>query len=351
MASAAAPNVDITIDGTEVPDEDFISYVVERDMNQPDMATVVLSNQDSAYMDKTKIGAQIEIKVSKDQEPETVSIFQGEILGVEPSYKGKDTTKILIRAVNKMHRLMRKRKSMTFADKSDQQILDQVVKDAGLSLEWKHEKSITYKHVYQHNLNGLEFVRMRAARMGCHVWCVGNKIMVKEPDLSSDSGIEYSVDKGGTLRSFTPRMNSTAVLNKVSVKGWNPEKKELITGEATVSSSPLGGTTAVSASSDIGGNEESFTVDHPIWSKEEADAIAKARLRDLNLQFITGEAEVAGNAELELGTVVTIKASEAKSNPFNGKYFVMGITHRHTLPKGKDGGFVSVLKLARDAHE
>jgi len=27
----------------------------------------------------------------------------------------------------------------------------------------------------------------------------------------------------------------------------------------------------------------------------------------------------------------------------------MGITHRHTLPKGKEGGFVTILKLARDA--
>ncbi len=344
----AAPNVDVFLDGTEVPDHDFISYVVERDMNQPDMAAVVLSNQNDIYTPKAKIGAKLEIKVGTDAK----SIYVGEILGVEPIYRGGETTKILIRAINKMHRLIRKRKSLTFADKSDQQILDQVVKDAGLTLEWKHEKSITYKHVYQHNLNGLEFVRMRAARMGCHVWCVDTKIHVKEPDLSKSSGVKISVDKGGNLRAFTPRMNSSAVLNKVTVKGWNPEKKELITGEATVTSSPLGSQTAVAACSQIGGNEESFTVDHPIWSKEEADALAKARLRDLNLQFITGEAECAGNADIDLGQVVEIEANaREKDDPFNGKYFVMGLTHRHTLPKGKEGGFVTVIKLARDAQK
>jgi len=31
------------------------------------------------------------------------------------------------------------------------------------------------------------------------------------------------------------------------------------------------------------------------------------------------------------------------------KYFVMGLTHRHTMPKSKDGGFVTIYKLARDA--
>jgi uncharacterized protein len=345
---AAAPNIDIMLDGTEIPDEDFVSYVVERDMFQPDMAAIVVSNQDDVHTAKAKIGASVEIKVGDDQQ----SVFKGEVLGVEPVYKGGETTKLLIRAINKLHRLLRKRKSLTFVDMTDQAILDKVVKDAGLTLEWKHEKSITYKHVYQHNLNGLEFLRMRAGRMGCHVWCVDTKVFVKEPDLGDTSGIELSVDKGGELRAFTPRMSSAPVVNKVTVKGWNPETKELIEGSATAQSSPLGSQTAVAACSAIGANEETFTVDHPIWSKEEADALAKARLRDLNLQFITGEAECAGNGKLELGKTVKITANtDAADNPFNGNYYVMGITHRHTMPKGKDGGFVSILKLARDAQK
>jgi uncharacterized protein len=346
--AVSAPNVDIILDGAEVPDHDFISYIVERDINQPDMAAVVLSNQNDLYTPKAKIGGTLEIKVGT----EAKRIYIGEILGVEPVYKGGEVTKILIRAINKMHRLMRKRKSMTFTDKSDQQILNEVVKDAGLTLDWKHEKNITYKHVYQHNLNGLEFVRQRAARMGCHVWCVDTKLMVKEPELGKKSGVKLNVDKDGNLRSFMPRMNSSSVLNKVTVKGWDPEKKELITGTATAENSPLGSQNAVAACSQIGGNEESFTVDHPIWSKEEADALAKARLRDLNLQFITGEAECAGNADIDLGQTVEITANarEADDN-FNGQYYIMGITHRHTLPKGKDGGFVTILKLARDAQK
>ncbi|MBA2543056.1 MAG: phage late control D family protein [Deltaproteobacteria bacterium] len=351
MASSsgvAAPNVDIILDGTEVKDHDFISYIVERDINQPDVASVILANQNDIYTPKCKIGGTLEIKVGTDSK----QVYVGEILGVEPIYRGGETTKILIRSINKMHRLIRKRKSMTFTDKNDQQILDQVVKDAGLTLEWKHDTNITYKHVYQHNLNGLEFVRQRAARLGAHVWCVDKTLHVKEPDLGQKSGVKLSVDKDGNLRSFMPRMNSSSVLNKVTVKGWDPEKKELITGEATAQNSPLGGKNAVAACSTIGGNEETFTCDHPIWSKQEADALAKARLRDLNLQFITGEAECAGNADLELGKSVEIEANAREGNdPFNGDYYVMGITHRHTLPKGKDGGFVTILKLARDAQK
>ena len=101
------------------------------------------------------------------------------------------------------------------------------------------------------------------------------------------------------------------------------------------------------------GNDESFTVDHPIWSKEEADALAKARLQDLALSFITGEAEVAGKADYELGKCVKITANSDKSDdPFNGKYYIMGITHHHTASKSKsDGGYNTILRLARDAQK
>ncbi|MBA3397544.1 MAG: phage late control D family protein [Deltaproteobacteria bacterium] len=344
---ASAPNVDIYIDGEEVPDSNFISYVVDRDMYQPDMAALVLSNQNDIYTSKVKIAGEVEVKVGKDSKV----IFKGEVVGLEPIYKGGEPTKLLVRAMNKMHRLKRMRKSLTFMDKTDQQILSQVVQDAGLSLEWKHEKSITYKHVYQHNLSGLEFLRMRAARMGCHVWCVDSKIYVKEPDLSASSGLKISVDEGGNLRGFTPRITSATVVKKVTVKGWNPETKELITGDASAQSSPLGSQGAVDACGKHG-SEETFTVDHPIWSKEEAMAIAKARLRDMNMMFLTGEAEIAGNPDVEMGKVIEIEAN-AKSgdDPFNGKYYVMGITHRHTMPKGKEGGYSTIIKLARDAQK
>lgn len=342
---AAAPNVDILLDGKEIPDGDFISYLVERDMFQPDMATIVLSNQNDIYSPKIKLGSSIEIKVGNPPK----SIYKGEVMGAEGNYKGGQTTRLTLRAMNKMHRLLRMRKSLTFTEKTDQQIISQVAGDAGLSLEWKHEKSITYKHVYQHNLTDLEFIRTRAARMGCHVWCEDTKLYVKEPDLGQKSGVKLSVDKDGNLRSFSPRISSAAIVKKVTVKGWNPETKELITGEASAQNSPLGSQNCVAACGDLG-KEETFTVDHPIWSKEEADALAKARLRDLNLTFITGEAEMAGDPNVEMGKSVEIEANAmGGSDPFNGDYYVAGIVHRHTMPKSKEGGYVTIVKLMRDA--
>ncbi|HET9623726.1 MAG TPA: contractile injection system protein, VgrG/Pvc8 family [Kofleriaceae bacterium] len=345
--TAGSPYVEILVDGKKVSDNHFLSYTVDRDMFQPDMASIVLANQNDVYSQKP-VGATIEVHVGKNSTP----IYKGEIIGVEPIYKGGEKGKILIRAMNNFHKLLRKRKSVTYTDKTDQQILQQVVGNSGLTLEWKHETTITYKHVYQHNQTDMEFLRTRAARMGCHVWCVDKTVYVKQPDLQSGPIAELKVDGKSTdaeLRSFTPRMSSHAVINKVTVKGWNPETKELITGDATVSGSKLGSSTSVAGSGSLG-NEESFTVDHPIWSAEEAKALAKAKLQDASLSYMTGEAEVRGSAKFDLGKVVSVTANAmGDADPFNGKYYIMGITHRHVASKTKDGGFVTILRFARDA--
>jgi hypothetical protein len=156
----------------------------------------------------------------------------------------------------------------------------------------------------------------------------------------------------GTVRSFTPRLSSASILNKVTVKGWNPETKELIVGDAQVQGSRLGSQTSVAGSGDLGG-QETFTVDHPIWSREEAVALAKARLTDISLSFITGECELSGTSDIDLGQViemVTNEEDDTKANdPFNGKYYVMGVTHRFSKSNTPDGGWITILRLARDA--
>ena len=332
-----------------MPPEHLISFTVDRDLHQPDMAAVVLTNTDHSYS-KTKMGSSVEIKVGKDAK----SIYKGEVVGLEPAYTGGEKTRITLRVMNKFHRLLRKRKSMTYADKTDQQILQQVASDSGLTLEFDGP-SITYKHVYQHNQTDMEFMRTRAARIGCHLWCVDTTLYCKKPNLGNDSGVKLdakqAVSEGPQLRSFTPRLSSAPTLSKVTVKGWNPETKELITGTASAQSSPLGDNNASSSASDFGDNE-GFTVDHPIWSAEEANALAAAHLQDTALKYMTGEVEAVGDPVFELATVITVTVNTEASDAFNGKYYVAGISYRHIAGgKGKDGGFVSLLRLQRDAQE
>lgn len=351
----AATPVEVKIGGDAVDNSDLLAFTVERDMGQPDMASIVISNQSALWSTKVQAEQTVEIKAGQDLK---TTIYKGEVVGMEAHYKGGEKSRLTVRAMNKMHRLLRKRKSLTFVDKSDEEILKHMVSEAGLTLKWKHERSITYKHVYQHNQTDLEFLRMRAARVGCHVWCVGTDLYVQEPDLQQGplKTLDMGESKTEAVREFRPRLSSASVVNKVTVKGWNPETKELIQGDYSAKSSKLGKENAVAGSKNLG-KEESFTVDQPIWTVDEAKALAKARLTDLNLTFITGECEINGcpaDYEPDLGKVIEIVASqEANSadDPFNGRYYIMGITARYTFSRTKDGGYQTILRLARDAQK
>ncbi len=347
--SASTP-IELTIGGKKVEDTsnvaDVLSFTVERDMGQPDMAAIVISNQDSFWSAEVKPDQDVIIKVGDEKK----EIYKGKVVGMEGDWKGTEKSRLTVRAMNDLHLLLRKRKSITFTDKTDEEILSQVA--SPLSLKFKHEKPITYKHVYQHNQTDLEFLRMRAARIGCRVWCWGNELHVEEPDLNQGEMATLKLSKSGeaAVRHFSPRLSSAAILKKVTVKGWNPETKELIEGKFEAQNSNLGDENSVTGSGKPG-QEESFTVDHPIWTKQEADVLAKARLVDLSLSYISGECEVRGDPKFDLGKVVKIVVSEHDKEPFNGKYYVVGITHRYSSTKTKDGGYFTVLRLARDAQK
>jgi hypothetical protein len=73
---------------------------------------------------------------------------------------------------------------------------------------------------------------------------------------------------------------------------------------------------------------------------------------DLSLGYITGEAECAGDPKFDLGQVISVNADDAGAkDPFSGKYYVMGITHRYSAALTNKDGFTSILRLARDAQD
>jgi phage protein D len=352
MSKSGDPKVECTLGGTKVDDSDFQSFVLDRDINQPDMCAITASNQGAKYS-RVKVGDPVELKVGDD----STTIFKGKIIGLEPNFTGGQKTRLTIRAMNSFHELIRKKSSTTYANKTDQQILQEVAGRSGLSLQFKHDSPpAAYKNVYQHNQTDMEFLRTRAARIGCHVWCVDKTLYCKQPDLGAGPifEVKLAAEAGASaLLSFTPRTGSSHIVKKITVKGWNPETKALITGEATAKNSSLGGQNAAAASGDLGENE-SFTVDQPIWDAKEAKCLAEAKLQEASLTYMTGEARITGNAKADLGKIVKITSNEDPAaspgdDPFNGKYYIMGLTHQF-MPSAAQP-FITVLRLARDAEK
>jgi uncharacterized protein len=349
---ASAVGIKVTC-GKEVQDTHLVSFSVDKDLGQPDMCSVTIRNEDNSYS-ALKVGDTVEIGVGDSFE----KIFTGEVVGLEPAYKANGENTVTVRAFNLLHRLLRGRKSKTFVDQSDKQIAEAIAGEHNLSPRCGADANTRHKHVYQHNQTDLEFLRVRAARLGFDVWVEDKTLVFDQPKSDEDSGVklrygeaEDSKNEGAIfLKYFTPRMSSTGVVKSVQVRGWNPEKKEEIIGEAQAQPSKLGKTSADAAAGALG-SKGTFEVDHPIFSKEEADLIAKAKLREAMMSYMTGEGECRGSPEIKVGIVVTITVNPDQSDDrFNGKYLITGVTHRYSNPtRGDAGGYVTGFRVCRDA--
>jgi uncharacterized protein len=331
-----------TITGDEVHD-----VQVEADMDQPDLATVTLSNLSTKYSETVTEGDDLEVKLGFVDGKQQGTIFKGEVIGIEPIYDSRAPARVLIRGLNQLHRLMRGKKSVAHKQVTDKDIVDKLCQSYGLTAKYGDTPPSTkYEHVYQHNLTDLEFVRMRAARIGCEVFVVDKELHFRKRD-DSDSGIKlvFGAPGDSALERFLPRLSTAQQISEVKVFGWDPEKKKEIVGSAKPQSSKLGDKHGSEVASEKHKGILQVQHDSPVSSKEEADNIAKSILNDRMMNFITGDGTCRGNPDLKPGLIITVTVNDKR---FDGKYYVTSVRHRY-VHAGQGGGYRTEFKVRRDA--
>jgi phage protein D len=331
-----------TITGDEVHD-----VLVEADLDQPDHATVSLSNLSTKYSETIAEGEEIEIQLGFVDGVDPAPVFKGEVIGIEPVYDSRQPARVNVRALNQLHRLTRGRKSVAHKEVTDKDIVDKLCQAYGLTAKFGDTPPATkYPHVYQHNLTDLEFLRMRAARIGCEVF-VSDKELHFRKRIEADSGIALNLGVPGdaALERFTPRLSTANQVSEVRVMGWDPEKKKEIVGVAKPQSSKLGDKTGSDVASGKHKNVLHVQSESPVSSKEEADNIAKSILNDRLMNFITGDGVCRGNPKLKPGIIVTVTVNDKR---FDGKYYITSVRHRY-IHQGSGGGYRTEFKVRRDA--
>jgi uncharacterized protein len=333
-------SVDIELD--EVHD-----LLVDCDLDTPDMAAVTLSNQSTQWSSKTKVGDTLEIKAGLTNGNEPNYVFKGEVTGIEPSFISGGAARVVVRGLNRLHRLARGKESKTYAKMSDADIIKKICGDNNLTPKVSGSVNTKYDHIYQHNQTNLEFIRLRAARIGYEIFVDDKDLHFRKRDLSKDSGITLDFGVSGTtvLEKFLPRLSTANQVTEVEVRGWDPHKKESIVGKATSAATKLGDKDGSAAAKDPFGKKLYFDVDVPIFEKEQADNLAKSILEDKLMSYITGEGTAKGIPNLKPGVVITVNVGCER---FNGKYYVTAVRHRY-LHEGPDHGFRTHFRVRRNA--
>ncbi len=317
--SRSATSYELTIGGTRFgqSQQDSLNQLVFEDhVDMVDMLTVRVTGAEGRATWGFSIGDEVECKLGGG-----ATVFKGEVTALEPGYQVEGFSTMTIRALDKMHRLGRGRKTRFWEDMKDSDVASEVGAESGLSVDADATEE-TMPYILQRNESNIAFLKRLAARNNFLVRVVDGNLEFKK---ASFSGSSKEITMGESLRSLRCAFNSLDQVQQVVVRGWDISKKEEVIGTASSGdvTSIGGGEIGADVAAKFG-ESTAYVTDVPVSSQAQANAIAKAEMERLARQFCKGNASVQGDDTIRAGTVVQFKGL---STGMNGKFYVMASRH------------------------
>lgn len=272
-----------------------------------------------------------EFSVEMGRPNELRKIFSGRIMGLEAQYPGGRAPELVVLAEDRFQDLRMTRRTRTFNDMSDVDVVREIASGQGLTAEVDADGP-TYKVLAQVNQTDLAFLRERAAAVDAELW-IEDRTLYFQARSSRDEGT-IELEYGANLRAFSALADLAHQRTTVRVSGWDVSGKEAIDEEAgeSVISGELDGLRSGSSVLEqaVAARHERLATDTPL-SREEAAALAKAAYRRRARRFVTGRGVADGEADVRVGSYVDLSGL---GNYFDGKYYVSRARHIFDLQDG-----------------
>ncbi|HEX8070856.1 MAG TPA: contractile injection system protein, VgrG/Pvc8 family [Pyrinomonadaceae bacterium] len=329
------PEFDVLINGASIAAEvktHVVGVTVDEHVDWPAMFTLALIASEDLrdahrWIDDAKlfaVGHEVEVKLGYANQLQ--SVLKGEITGLEPEYRADQLPALVVRGYDRLHRLLRGRKTRTFVNTKDSDIAARVAQEAGLSADVV-DSSVTHDYVLQANQTDLDFLHERARRIQYEV-AVADKTLHFRPVGNAESAAVTLALYDDVLE-FYPRLSSVGQVSETGVRGWDAKSvKEIVgAGRKGDENSKMGGrATGAELVAGPFGAAVGQTTAWPVKTQGEADQIAKAQLNRRLLELVEGEGVCRGRTDLRAGRVVKLDGAGAR---FSGQYYLVAVVHRY----------------------
>ncbi len=319
----------VKIDGTDVSEEfmhALVEVTVESSLHMPDVATLVMHDPRLHWIDEPSLAPGKTVVVSAKSTAATsrsLVIFDGEIVEMEPEF-GPSTQRLVVRAFDRLHRLARGRQVRSFQNVTDSDVAQRIAKEAGLQPKVEATTQV-HQYLLQNNETNLEFLRKRAKAMGFLLYAESKNLCFKPAEKD---GQPVALQWGATLTEFRPRLTTLSQINTVTARGWDPETRREIVGQANTGK----GTPDVGQKTkgpDLAKSAFSIEAAHlvssqPLRTQTAADQLAQVVANRHAERFVEAEGTCQGDPAIVAGTSVKI---DAVGNQFGGTYFVTSAIH------------------------
>jgi phage protein D len=260
----------------------------------------------------------------------SITLFQGRVMGLRAAFPEGAPPRIIVLADDRLQDLRMTRRTRSFADVSDADVMRTIASDHSLTADLD-VSGPTHKHIAQVNQSDLSFLRERATAVDAEVWVEEKTLHAKRRGSRDTNSVELTWQN--QLREFAVTADLAAQRTAVIVSGWDVSGKQAIKSEATSSaiSSELGSqTSGVSILEGIATRKENLAHPVPVTASE-GQAAADAFFRMSARRFVTGRGVAEASIGLRVGKQVELK----ELGPlFSGKYTVTAVRHRFDTAKG-----------------
>ena len=263
-------------------------------------------------------GKAFAIKLDRD------TVFEGRITGLDAAFPEGRPPELAVLAEDRLQDLRMTRRTRTFADVSDADVMRALAADHGLSpsIDVSGPK---HKVLAQVNQSDLAFLRDRARAIDAELWTSGRTLNAKS--RSKRAGAALRLKFGRELRAFSALSDLAGQRTSVSVSGWDVSSKSALTHEADESAvmGELGGdASGVSIlKSALGDRKEAVVHGVPLTGEETA-ARAEAYFKAIARRFVTGHGVAETDARLRVGASADL---QGLGPLFSGKYYVAEVRH------------------------
>lgn len=259
------------------------------------------------------------------------TLFSGRIGALEGRFPPSSPPEIAVLAEDRLQDLRMTRRSRSFQDKSDADVMRQIAQEHGLDADVDIQGG-SHRVLAQVNQSDLAFLRGRARAAGVELWVEDTRLSARpRPDRA---GTPLTLRWGGRLRGFTVLADLAHQATGLTVGGWDVAAKQAITASAdlaVVAAELDGGRSGGDLLRQALGERRASLAHATPASEEEARALAQSWLQGLARRFVVGRGSAETDPALKVGAAVRL---EGLGELFSGQYAVSEVRHRFNESQG-----------------
>lgn len=283
---------------------------------------------DTDYLDG-RLDFGMELSCSIGPRSEHRHAFRGAISAIEVAYREGEIPIVTVRAEDALMKLRMTRRSHTYEDVTDADLVEAIANEHGLRAE-VDAPGPTYDVVQQFNQSDLAFLRSRARLINAELWADADQLHLASRDRRTAT--ELTLVRGNELIDVEGIADLAHVRSEVVVAGYDAFDRAAIDERATaalVSGAVTGGTSGVDIlERSMGSRGAARVTDVPLASAE-ARAWAEAAMVGRGREFVTINGLTSGSADMIVGSQLTI---QRMGTPFDGSGYVATAV-RHTFDR------------------